>query len=243
MTDGRFARINGWMLSKDDNAGHHSDKHQGVGTSHTQHKISSRASPVDTHHKTKSCLTEEVGGALSSLRGADKVGHFLGGHGTVIADTYRVECDLGLGTFGRVVKCVDLKKMSGGRRDDDDRRTVAIKMVRNVKRYYDSAVIEARIVRNVNIRGRRGTSHFAIMHDSFSWRGHYCLVFESLGPSLFDYLKRNKYQPFPIDYVRDFSVQLLEAIDFLHSMYLIHTDCKSLFLLLSFSTCAITACS
>lgn len=37
-------------------------------------------------------------------------------------------------------------------------------------------------------------------------------VFEKLGPSLFDFLKRNKYSPFPLDLVREFGRQLLESV-------------------------------
>jgi len=170
----------------------------------------------------------------------DTVGHFWGGAGTIVADRYRVERELGVGTFGRVLECTDLSKVSnvgggigGGKRSQchyrDENCLVAIKMVRKVKRYYESALIEADIVSDVNRRGGprgRGTSHFAVMYDSFNFLGHYCLVFESLGPSLYDYLKRNKYQPFPMDYVQGFAQQLLEAIEFLHSFRLIHTDRK-----------------
>ena len=37
-------------------------------------------------------------------------------------------------------------------------------------------------------------------------------VFEKLGPSLYDTLKRNRYRPFPVDLVRDFGRQLLESV-------------------------------
>lgn len=52
------------------------------------------------------------------------------------------------------------------------------------------------------------------------------MVFESLGPSLFDFLKRHNYQPFPMVCIQDFAVQLLETMAFLHSFSLIHTDLK-----------------
>ena len=103
---------------------------------------------------------------------------------------------------------------------------VAIKVVRDVKRYYDSALIEAGIIAAVNRRGGRGLTHCVIMHDAFAFRGHYCMVFESLGPSLYDFLKRHHYQPFPMVCVQDFTVQLLETLEFLHSFRLIHTDLK-----------------
>jgi serine/threonine protein kinase len=46
-------------------------------------------------------------------------------------------------------------------------------------------------------------------------------VFEPLGQSLYEFLKANDYIPFPLYCVQDFSRQMLEAIDFLHSMKLV----------------------
>jgi dual-specificity kinase/CDC-like kinase len=66
-----------------------------------------------------------------------------------------------------------------------------------------------------------------ILLDRFDLpQGHYCLVFECLGPSLYDFLKQHDYRPFPLYCVRDFARQLLDALDFLHSFSLIHTDLK-----------------
>ena len=167
--------------------------------------------------------------ARSSSSHDDSKGHFKGGAGTVIADRYRILRDVGLGTFGRVVEAADLKRSrrtSSRQGQDNDGPRVAIKIVRDVKRYYDSALIEADIVEDVNRRGGRGTSLCAMMFDAFTWKSHYCLVFESLGPSLYDFMKRHDYQPFPMVCVRDFARQLLEALEFLHSFGLIHTDLK-----------------
>lgn len=150
----------------------------------------------------------------------DTVGHFRGKEGTVIANRFRIIRDVGLGTFGRVCACLDLK--SRNRQNE----VVAIKIVRNVSRYFDSARIEADIIEDVNKRGGRGVSHCAVMFDSFTFLGHYCMVFESLGPSLYDVLKRRNYQGFPFFCVRDFARQLLETLEFLHSFRLIHTDLK-----------------
>ena len=159
----------------------------------------------------------------------DTAGHFKGGEGTLIADRYRVEKEVGVGTFGRVLECLDLKRHSrsnSSRRGRHQDSVVAIKIVRNVKRYYESALIEADIVDAVNRRGGRGITHCAVMYDAFTFSGHYCMVFERLGPSLYDFQKRQKYRPFPIFCVRDFAKQLLETLDFLHCFQLIHTDLK-----------------
>lgn len=207
---------------------------------HPAQHSSSRNRKDKLSHDSRRNRKRRESAQSSSQNHDDTVGHFWGGPGTIVADKYRIVRELGIGTFGRVVECLDLTKSRSNDncRDrhyhqqqpirDDANPLVAIKMVRKVKRYYDSALIEADIVADVNRRGGprgRGASHFAIMYDAFNFHGHYCLVFESLGPSLYDYLKRNEYQPFPMSYVRDFSRQLLEAIEFLHSFRLIHTDC------------------
>eukprot|EP01083_Nonionella_stella_P250762 865950_1 len=109
------------------------------------------------------------------------------------------------------------------RREDE---IVAIKIVRNVNRYHQSALIEADIIKDVNSRGGRGQSLCAVMKGHFEFDGHCCLVFEKLGRNLYDYLKRHNYEPFPLYCVRDFARQLLDALDFIHSFGLIHTDLK-----------------
>ena len=152
----------------------------------------------------------------------DTVGHFKGGPGTLVSEKYEIVRDMGIGTFGRVVECIDRRSKPGR-----EHSHVAIKIVRDVKRYYASAQIEADILRDVNSRGERGTSLCVKMLDHFHLNGrHYCLVFESLGLSLYDFLKRHDFQPFPLYCIRDFSSQLLNALEFLHSFRLIHTDLK-----------------
>lgn len=183
-----------------------------------KHKI-----PGDDHKskKRKSDSRNVKKGSASSGHD-DTVGHYTGQKGTVIADRYRILQEVGVGTFGRVVECLDLRRSKRDRREE----VVAIKIVRDVKRYYESALIEADIVEDVNRMGGRGVSHCARMFDTFSFSGHYCMVFEKLGPSLYDWLKSQKYRPFPISCVRDFAKQLLETVEFLHSFRLIHTDLK-----------------
>ncbi|KAG4916268.1 hypothetical protein JHK87_053825 [Glycine soja] len=46
-------------------------------------------------------------------------------------------------------------------------------------------------------------------------------VFEKLGPSLYDFLRKNNYRSLSIDLVREFGRQLLESVAFMH-----HTDLK-----------------
>ncbi len=91
--------------------------------------------------------------------------------------------EVGVGTFGRVLECADTK--AG--------RIVAIKVIRSIKRYAESAEIEARILKKVGERSKdRGVDFCVELLDQFEFSSHYCLVFESLGRSLYDYLKKNE---------------------------------------------------
>jgi serine/threonine protein kinase len=176
-----------------------------------------------SHHKRK--LADSPRSSVHD----DTVGHFEGERGTIIAERYRVLEEVGRGTFGRVLECLDMQRSRRNRELDRHRsedKYCAIKIVRKVKRYYESALIEAKIARDVNRKGGRGVTHCVVLHDAFTFQGHYCMVFESLGPSLYDFLKRHDYQPFPMVCVQDFAVQLLETMEFLHSSRIIHTDLK-----------------
>ena len=124
----------------------------------------------------------------------------------------------------------------GKHNNSNNNNTVAIKIVRNVRRYYESALIEGDICERVNReQSRHNKDLCAKMIDRFSLpiTGHYCLVFECLGMSLYDFLKRHSYRPFPMYCVQDFARQMLEAVDFLHGFHLIHTDLKPENILLS----------
>lgn len=52
------------------------------------------------------------------------------------------------------------------------------------------------------------------------------MVFDKYGPSLFDFQKRNRYQPFEMNQIAEIGYQLLESVAFMHDQTLIHTDLK-----------------
>lgn len=120
-----------------------------------------------------------------------------------------------------------------------DRQTqehVAVKIVRSNPRYRDAAMIEIDVLRHLAEHDIIG-SHCVKMQNWFDYRNHICIVFEKLGPSLYDTLKRNRYRPFPVDLVRDFGRQLLESVAYMHDLRLIHTDLKPENILLVSSEC------
>jgi len=147
----------------------------------------------------------------------DTKGHFPTVPGRLIDGRYEVVSELGTGTFGKVFECHDHKHGD----------KVAVKVVRSIKRYVESARIESAVLNAVYDRQRRDRVDFCVkMYSAFTLGDHYCLVCEALGMSLYDLVKRNEYAGLPLRHVREVARQLLQAMDFLESMRLIHTDLK-----------------
>ncbi|XP_073129789.1 serine/threonine-protein kinase AFC3 isoform X1 [Henckelia pumila] len=145
----------------------------------------------------------------------DRDGHYVFSLGENLTPRYKILGKMGEGTFGRVLECWDRKV----------REYVAIKVVKSTAKYRDAARIEIDVLQQL-AENDKGNSHCVRMLDWFDHRNHICIVFEKLGPSLFDFLKRNKYSPFPVDLVREFGRQLLESVSYMHDLRLIHTDLK-----------------
>jgi serine/threonine protein kinase len=75
------------------------------------------------------------------------------------------------------------------------------------------------------------------MMDEFMFRDHHCFVFELLHSDLFEHLKENGFIGFPVSKIRDYAIQILEALIFLEGHNIIHCDLKPENILLTDDTC------
>lgn len=147
----------------------------------------------------------------------DNEGHIDWWNGQTFHDRYVVEKLLGVGTFGKVLYCKDLKHNDH----------VAIKVIRRVAKYIESAEIETEILDDIYCEQKRSRKFYCVkLYSTFRLNGYYFMVFQPLGLSLYDIIKRNDYVGLPLSIVKSVSKQLLCALDFLQSMNLIHTDLK-----------------
>jgi dual-specificity kinase len=115
-----------------------------------------------------------------------------------------------------VVECVD----------PASRVPVAVKVVRALKKYADTAAGELQILQRLmehdpgdRIAFIRPLSHFMV-------DGHMCIVFPRLGLSLYDFLKNNRYIGFCLRDVFAIAQATLQCIEYIHGLGLIHTDLK-----------------
>ncbi|XP_062219524.1 serine/threonine-protein kinase AFC2-like isoform X2 [Phragmites australis] len=153
--------------------------------------------------------------ASPPLREDDKDGHYVFAVGDNLTSRYRINAKMGEGTFGQVLECWDRER----------KEMVAIKIIRGIKKYRDAAMIEIGMLEQLGKYDKSRSSCVQI-RNWFDYRNHICIVFERLGPSLYDFLRKNNYRSFPIALVREVAKQLLECIAFMHELRLIHTDLK-----------------
>nr|CAD1824212.1 unnamed protein product [Ananas comosus var. bracteatus] len=155
------------------------------------------------------------GAASPPWRDDDREGHYVFDLGENLTPRYKILSKIGEGTFGRVLECWDR----------ETRDYVAIKVVRSIRKYREAAMLEIDVLNLLGKNDRHG-ARCVQLRRWFDYRNHICIVFEKLGPSLYDFLKRNKYYPFPVELVREFGRQLLESVAYMHELRLIHTDLK-----------------
>lgn len=60
-----------------------------------------------------------------------------------------------------------------------------------------------------------------ILYDASIAIATSCQVFERLGPSLFDFLRKNGYRPFPLGLVQQFVRQMIRSVKYLHELRLV----------------------
>ncbi|WFD24120.1 dual-specificity kinase [Malassezia equina] len=146
----------------------------------------------------------------------DKDGHIIVREGECITPRYQIRHLLGQGTFGKVVQCYDRQQ----------RRHVAIKVIRAVQKYRDASQIEIRVLKCLRQNDPQNKFQCVQLLETFDFRNHVCIVSDLLDRSVFDFLKDNKFQPFPCRDIWHFAKQLLTSVAFLHRLSLIHTDLK-----------------
>ena len=123
---------------------------------------------------------------------------------------------LGKGSFGQVLKCYDHK--TG--------QYIALKIVRNEKRFHRQAQEEIRILDNLRKTDKENTLNIIHMIDSFTFRNHICISFELLSMNLYELIKKNKFAGFSLQLVRKFTHSILQCLESLSKSKIIHCDLK-----------------
>ncbi|XP_060528283.1 dual specificity tyrosine-phosphorylation-regulated kinase 4-like [Cylas formicarius] len=123
---------------------------------------------------------------------------------------------IGKGSFGQVIRALD--HMTN--------KHVAIKVIRNKKRFHHQALVEVRILDHLRKRDKESNHNVIHMLEYFYFRNHLCISFELLSLNLYELIKKNNYQGFSLNLIRRFANSLLKCLRLLQKENIIHCDLK-----------------
>lgn len=123
---------------------------------------------------------------------------------------------IGKGAFGQVIKCLDHKH----------KELVAIKLVKNQKKYYYQAAVEAKLLLLLKESDPDNVERVVKLRDYFVFRNHLCCVFDLYSINLYEFIKMYNYQGFEYGLIRRFAIQLLSALRYMKYLGIIHCDLK-----------------
>jgi dual specificity tyrosine-phosphorylation-regulated kinase 2/3/4 len=136
--------------------------------------------------------------------------------GDHLAYRYEVIDVLGKGSFGQVLRCVDHK--TGG--------LVAVKIIRNKKRFHQQALIEVNLLQKLKEWDPHRRHSVVNFTQSFYFRGHLCISTELLGMNLYEFIKAHDFKGFSLKLIRRYTKQILSTLVLLHAKKVIHCDLK-----------------
>ncbi len=133
-----------------------------------------------------------------------------------IAYRYEVLETIGKGSFGQALKCYDYKTNS----------FVALKIIRNKKRFHHQAGVELKILQYLKENDPDDVFNIIRMKDYVVFRKHLVIGFELLSINLYEFIKNNNFQGISMGLIRRFAIQILQSLKYLRDHEVVHCDLK-----------------
>ena len=137
-----------------------------------------------------------------------------------VINKYHVVDFLGQGISGRVYEVY---------KNNDTKNRYALKIIKNKKVYLNQSLIELKIVTTLNKNfssNNHNDSHIITVYDYFFYQEHLCIIFELLNENLYQLLQHNHLQGISLNSINFIIKQLLEAVEQVHRIGIIHCDIK-----------------
>merc|ERR1711972_718884 len=153
---------------------------------------------------------------------------------SVVAARYQIMEYLGSAAFSRAVQCMDL----------ETNKMVCMKIIKNDKDFFDQSLDEIKLLKYINVNGDVDEQCVLRLYDYFYHKEHLIIVTELLRDNLYEFSKFNCEcgdEPyFTLGRLQKIASQVLTALDYVHSLRLIHCDLKPENILIrSYSRCEV----
>lgn len=135
-----------------------------------------------------------------------------------ISYRYEILEVIGKGSFGQVIRALDHK--TG--------QYIAIKIIRNKKRFHHQALVEVEILEHLRKKDLEANASHNVIHmlEYFYFRNHLCITFELMSLNLYELIKKNNYKGFSLSLIRRFANSLVSCLRLLYREKIIHCDLK-----------------
>jgi dual specificity protein kinase YAK1 len=132
---------------------------------------------------------------------------------------FRVIDVLGSGTYGYVFKCQSI---------DQPSLFCGMKIIKNLRHYKETGLNEVMVHQCMAAAANHpGKGHVMMPIASFEKDDHVCFVMPLLSRSLFEGIAQNVPLLMLLEKVRTIMEQLLQALDFVHRLGIVHSDLKT----------------
>lgn len=153
---------------------------------------------------------------------------------SIVAARYQIQEYLGSAAFSRAVQCWDL----------ENNKMVCMKIIKNEKDFFDQSLDEIKLLKYINVNGDVEENCVLRLYDYFYHKEHLIIITELLRDNLYEFSKFNRESGdapyFTIGRLQKIAKQVLTALEYVHSLRLIHCDLKPENILIkSYSRCEV----
>ncbi|KNC77196.1 CMGC/DYRK/DYRK2 protein kinase [Sphaeroforma arctica JP610] len=129
---------------------------------------------------------------------------------------YELLESLGKGSFGHVMKAYDHM----------NKQLVAVKIIRNKKRFHAQALIEVKVLEHLKKEDYQNSNNVVHIIDHFYARDHLCITFELLSLNLYELIKANRFKGLSLKLIMKIGTQILSSLSLFDRLNIIHCDLK-----------------